>query len=38
MSQKTYSTIPHFSKSFETLFKSNLLHAAITGARKRGGI
>ena len=29
---------PTFSKSFETLFKSNWLHAAITGARKRGGI
>ena len=27
-----------FSKSFETLFKSNLLHAAITCTRKRGGI
>ena len=33
-----YSTIPHFSKSFETFFESNLLHAAITCARKRGGI
>ena len=27
-----------FSKSFETLLKSNWLHAAITGNRKRGGI
>ena len=27
-----------FSKSFETLFKSNWLHAAITGTRKLGGI
>ena len=40
MSQKTTTqktTIPHFSKSFATLFESTLLHAAITGARKRGG-